>query len=95
MKKNKKKLERIREAYESGAYTLEEYSASRKRINAEAENIKKCGCDSKKIEVAEKSISEILFSGTVSARRKNDALKSVFNKIVKCGDEKFELHFKV
>lgn len=93
LKKNEKKLERIREAYESGAYTLEEYLASRARINAEAENIKKCGCDSDGQEIAEKSLYEILLSDTASARRKNDAMKAVFNKIVKSGDGKFELYF--
>lgn len=89
------KLERIREAYESGIDTLAEYKANKDRITAEIDRLQKLAADSVDIEItpedraayAKRQLQtlDLISSGNISDEEKNKLLKEMiktatFNK---------------
>lgn len=92
------KLERIREAYESGIDTLEEYKANKDRVMAEIDKLQKLAADSNDTEIStEKRAAyakrqlqalDLITSGNISEEEKNHLLKemvkiAIFNKAEK------------
>lgn len=92
------KLERIREAYESGIDTLEEYKANKDRITAEIDKLHKLAADNTETEITAENkalyakrqlkVLESIASGNVSEAEKNHLLKemiktAIFNKAEK------------
>ncbi len=92
------KLERIREAYESGIDTLEEYKANKERVTAEIDKLQKLAADSTETEITAENramyakrqlqVLDLIASGNISEEEKNHLLKemiktAIFNKAEK------------
>lgn len=92
------KLERIREAYESGIDTLEEYKANKDRVMAEIDKLRKLAADSADTEITAENRAayakrqlqalDLITSGNISEEEKNHLLKemiktAIFNKAEK------------
>ncbi len=81
------KLERIREAYESGIDTLEEYKTNKARISAEIDKLQSLAAESSDAEISPESkdlyskkqlqVLETIMSGGVSEEEKNRLLKGM------------------
>jgi DNA invertase Pin-like site-specific DNA recombinase len=97
-----RKLKKVREAYEEGIDTIEEYKANKERITnkiksfqAELDSISETPTTdipsfTKKIS----AVLDILKNDTVSEKAKNEALRAIVSKIVFFKPEnKFEIHF--
>ncbi|MBE7037416.1 MAG: recombinase family protein [Ruminococcaceae bacterium] len=97
-----KKLERIKEAYENGVDTIEEYKTNKDKICKEVNELKKLLSEEKKQNENEnkmpdqsiakvkgdiRKISDILRSDEVTNEEKNAVLKSIIKEIVKMGDD--------
>ena len=98
-----KKFARVKEAYESGIDTIEEYKENKQKITkeisdlknliAEEENQKQDETPDNKNHVTSKfreeikKVSDILKSDDVSIEEKNGVLKSIIKEIVKTGED--------
>ena len=98
-----RKFERVKQAYESGIDTIEEYKENKKKISkeisdlknliAEEENQKQDNVPKKQNQVTTelreeiKKVSDILKSDDVSNEEKNSVLKSIIKEIVKTGED--------
>lgn len=98
-----RKFARVKEAYESGIDTIEEYKENKQKITkeiselknliAEEENQEQDGVsekqnqDTTKLKEEIKKVSDILKSDDVSIEEKNGVLKSVIKEIVKTGED--------
>lgn len=97
-----KKLERVRNAYENGVDTIEEYKANKEKIINEVDELKRLLLEEEKqsetqIEQSNEKtdkvkdniskISDILKSDKVTNEEKNNVLKSIIKEIVKTGDD--------
>ena len=97
------KLRRIREAYEEGVYTLNEYKESRDAINEHIEQLSRrlqAAPDSEKLHAEltdrHKSISTILRDPAVSEEDKNILLREFIDKIIfSRADASIKLYFRV
>ena len=89
--KEKKKLDRIKDAYENGIYTLDEFKESRKKINDTIEKLSQKIAETKEPD-EQKVISQLqhkiidvlpaLRSPAVTEIEKNSILKSFIRKII-------------
>lgn len=92
------KLDRIREAYESGIDTLQEYKANKDRVMAEIDKLQKLAADSAETEISAENRAayakrqlqalDLISSGNISEEEKNHLLKemiktAIFNKAEK------------
>lgn len=101
--KERMKLRRIREAYEEGVYTLNEYKESRDAINEHIEQLSRrlqAAPDSEKLHAEltdrHKSISTILRDPAVSEEDKNILLREFIDKIIfSRADASIKLYFRV
>jgi len=98
--KEKRKLERILQAYENGIDTIEEYAEKKKRVMAtiselEArEKVSDQDIDLKQFALKVQSVIDLLSEQKVSEKAKNEALRSVLSKIVfDRPNNKFILYF--
>lgn len=98
-----RKFERVKEAYENGIDTIEEYKQNKQKITkeisdlknliAEEENEKQDETPDNKNHVTSKfreeikKVSDILKSDDVSIEEKNGVLKSIIKEIVKTGED--------
>ena len=98
-----RKFERIKEAYESGIDTIEEYKQNKQKITKEISELKNLIADEKgqnQVEVSDrqkqdnaklkeeiKKVSDILKSDEVTIEEKNGVLKSIIKEIVKTGED--------
>ena len=98
-----RKFERVKEAYESGIDTIEEYKQNKQKITKEISELKSLIAeeeDQKQYETPEnksqvttkmreeiKKVSDILKSNDVSVEEKNGVLKSIIKEIVKTGED--------
>lgn len=98
-----RKFERVKEAYESGIDTIEEYKQNKQKITkeisdlknliAEEENQKQDEVPNEKNQVTAKlreeikKVSDILKSEDVPVEEKNGVLKSIIKEIVKTGED--------
>lgn len=98
-----RKFERVKDAYESGIDTIEEYKQNKQKITkeiselknliAEEEGQKKDGIPENQNQVTTKlreeikKVSDILKSDDVSIEEKNSVLKSIIKEIVKTGED--------
>ncbi len=97
-----KKLERVKNAYENGVDTIEEYKTNKDKILKEVDELKKLLLEEQKQsetqteQSAEKTdkvkrdiskISDILRSDEVANEEKNNVLKSIIKEIVKTGED--------
>ena len=97
-----KRLERIREAYENGVDTIEEYKAGKEKINGEIKKlkaaVKEISSEKKTDEQSDKNqptsageklckISDILNSPEIAHEEKNYVLKSIVKEIIKTGED--------
>ena len=98
-----RKFERVKEAYESGIDTIEEYKQNKQKITkeiselknliAEEENQKQDEVPEKQNQITDKfrnevkKVSDILQSDDVSIEEKNSVLKSIVKEIVKTGED--------
>lgn len=101
---NEKKLCRVREAYENGIDTIEEYRENKKRLTAEGEQLKKMlerlQTDTAKGTAVKSSgpvpqprrISELLCASDISCAAKNKAMKGIIKEIIKTGSDGKELY---
>ncbi len=86
------KLERIREAYESGIDTLEEYKTNKARITAEIDKLYSLAAESSDAEISPESkelyskkqlqVLETIMSGGVSEEEKNRLLKEMIKTAI-------------
>ena len=98
-----RRFERVKQAYESGIDTIEEYKENKQKISKEISEIKnliaeeenqkqeetpeKQNCDTTKLKEEIKKVSDILKSDDVSNEEKNSVLKSIIKEIVKTGED--------
>lgn len=89
IEKEKRKLERVREAFEDGVYTLDEYKERRNMISEQITKLEtykpeKPNLDDKRRELIErnKELIPMLKSSTVPEHDKNEALRAIISKIV-------------
>ena len=98
-----RKFERVKEAYESGIDTIEEYKQNKQKITKEISELKNLIAEEegqKQDEIPEnknqvtsklreeiKKVSDILKSDDVSIEEKNGVLKSIIKEIVKTGED--------
>ena len=97
-----KKLERVRNAYENGVDTIEEYKANKNKIIKEVDELKRLLLEEEKqsetqIEQSDEKtnrvkdniskLSDILKSDEVTNEEKNNVLKSIIKEIIKTGDD--------
>ena len=98
-----RKFDRVKEAYESGIDTIEEYKQNKQKITKEISELKNLIAEEegqKQTEVPEnknqvttklreeiKKVSDILKSDDVSIEEKNGVLKSMIKEIVKTGED--------
>ena len=98
-----RKFERVKEAYESGIDTIEEYKQNKQKITKEISELKNLIAEEegqKQDEIPEnknqvtaklreeiKKVSDILKSNDVSIEEKNGVLKSIIKEIVKTGED--------
>ena len=98
-----RKFDRVKEAYESGIDTIEEYKQNKQKITKEISELKNLIAEEenqKQDEVPEKpslvtskfreevkKVSDILKSDDVSNEEKNGVLKSIVKEIVKTGED--------
>lgn len=89
------RLERVKNAYEGGADTLDEYKASKKNILDEMDNLNNL-LQSKNAKVSKseplpeeklRRLKEILGDDGISNTEKNRIARTIFKEIVKCGDD--------
>ena len=104
IQKEEQKLRRIKEAFEDGIYTLEEYKESKALIGAQIENLKKRTIKpqntekelKKKLIEKYKNVASQLRSSNLSEAEKNDILRSFIEKIVfNRADTSIELFFYI
>ena len=98
-----RKFERVKEAYESGIDTIEEYKQNKQKITKEISELKNLIAEEenqKQDEVPEKQnqvtakfreeikkVSDILKSDEVPIEEKNSVLKSIIKEVVKTGED--------
>lgn len=98
-----RKFERVKEAYESGIDTIEEYKQNKHKITKEISELKKLIAEEegqKQDEIPEnknqvtaklreeiKKVTDILKSDDVAIEEKNGVLKSIIKEIVKTGED--------
>ena len=97
-----KKLKRVKEAYENGIDTIEEYKVNKDKISKEIEELEQLLLEEQNQNVIEndtygskivsvkgdlRRISDILSSNEVTNEEKNAVLKSIIKEIVKMGDD--------
>ena len=98
-----RKFDRVKEAYESGIDTIEEYKQNKQKISKEISELKNLIAEEenqKQEEIPEKQnkipiklreeikkVSDILNSDDVSNEEKNSVLKSIIKEIVKTGED--------
>ena len=98
-----RKFERVKEAYESGIDTIEEYKQNKQKITKEISELKDLIADEENQNQGEaskkqnqnmakfkeeiKKVSDILKSDDVSIEEKNSVLKSIVKEIVKTGED--------
>lgn len=98
-----RKFERVKEAYEDGIDTIEEYKQNKQKISKEISGLKslileeenqgedkipeKQNQDVSKLKEEIKKVSEILKSDDVPIETKNGVLKSIIKEIVKTGED--------
>lgn len=99
LKRNKERMERIKEAYQNGVDTLEEYRANKKMLQQERELLESQLFDAREKEKGSpetnsenmlarvQSVYDIISSDAVDATTKNEILKSVIEKIVYSRDD--------
>ena len=97
-----KKMQRIKEAYQNGVDTLEEYTAAKKLIAAETERIKKERLEElSKSNVSVKNFAQrvqdvydFITNDTNSEQSKNEALRTIIERIVyNRSENSISLHF--
>ena len=98
-----RKFERVKEAYESGIDTIEEYKQNKQKITKEISELKSLISEEEsqkqdetpkkqnqvtaKFREEVKKVSDILKSDDVSIEEKNSVLKSIIKEIVKTGED--------
>lgn len=98
-----RKFERVKQAYENGIDTIEEYKQNKQKISKEISELKnliakeenqerdetpeKQNQDTAKLKEKIKKVSDILKSDDVSIEEKNGVLKSIIKEIVKTGED--------
>ena len=98
-----RKFERVKEAYESGIDTIEEYKHNKQKITKEISELKNLIAEEEgqkqdkipenksqvtsKLKKEIKKVSDILKSDDVSIEEKNGVLKSIIKEIVKTGED--------
>ena len=89
LERERKKIERIKDAYENGSYTLDEFTKSKNRILSritELKNLqKKCTSaenNKKKLLNRHINLSDILLSEKITEDIKNNLLKSFIVRII-------------
>lgn len=98
-----RKFERVKQAYESGIDTIEEYKENKQKITKEISDLKKLIDEEEnqkqdklpdeqnkvtgKLREEIKKVSDILKSEDVSIEEKNGVLKSIIKEIVKTGED--------
>lgn len=98
-----KKLDRIKEAYENGVDTIEEYRENKNKIQKEKEKLQRLLSEEQAIQEPKtspppddelkalkeniKKVTDILKSETVKNEVKNSVLKSIIKEIVKTGED--------
>lgn len=102
MEESDKKLKRVKEAYENGIDTIEEYKVNKDKICKEINELKQLLLEEKNQSVIEdntygskiasvkgnlRRISDILRSNEVTNEEKNAVLKSIIKEIVKMGED--------
>ena len=103
LEEDNRKFERVKEAYESGIDTIEEYKQNKQKITKEISELKNLIAEEegqKQDEIPEnknqvttklreeiKKVSDILKSDDVSIEEKNGVLKSIIKEIVKTGED--------
>ncbi|WP_124067807.1 recombinase family protein [Clostridium sp. E02] len=105
LSKNEMKLQKLRNAYESGVDNLEEYGLGKERLNLEKQELKqnliaafnrlKLDNINKKENVSSlKTVSSLLSDPAISSDIKGNALRSVIKKIVyKKEENKFQVYY--
>ena len=103
MEEANRKFERIKEAYENGIDTIEEYKEKKQKISKEISELKnliseeenqqrdetpeKQNQNTSKLKEVIKKVSDILKSDDVAIEEKNSVLKSIIKEIVKTGED--------
>ena len=103
MEEANRKFDRVKEAYESGIDTIEEYKENKQKITKEIAELKKLISEEENQEVDDasekqnqdlsklkeeiKKVSDILKSDDVPCETKNSVLKSIIKEIVKTGED--------
>ncbi len=92
------KLERVREAYESGIDTLEEYKANKARISAEIDKLNKLAANNTESEITKENkaayakqqleVLDTIMSGNISEEEKNHLLKEMIKTAIFSKTEK-------
>ena len=98
-----RKFERVKEAYEKGIDTIEEYKVNKQKISKEISDLKnliaeeenqekddtpeKQNQNTAKLKEEIKKVSDILKSNDVSIETKNGVLKSIIKEVVKTGED--------
>lgn len=88
----RERLRRVKLAYENGADSLEEYKENKKRIQTNINQLVKERDECKILEKpSERCIADILESENISAAEKSEAVRTVFDRIVKVDKEVYDV----